>query len=172
MDVLPVETVKTPEAGKANVVFIRPVGTAFRQASTVFDVTAGKMDMIGVVPNMKKLVYPVDPGQYTFMILGESTDYITADVEAGKTYYARVAQRMGAWKARFSLLPIQRADFGTEKVNKWLSSTQYVEPNDRLSEWFAKHKDSIEAKHKVNYEKWQKKPEEKRIGLAPDDGIE
>lgn len=172
MDELPLETALTPSADKANIIFIRPVGSAWRQASTVFDVTGDKMELIGVVPNMKKLVYSVDPGQYTFMVLGETTDYISADVEAGKSYYARVVQRMGAWKARFSLVPIQRSDFSNEKVQKWLTSTQYVKPNDKLDDWFAKHKESIVNKHQVNFKKWMSKEETKRPHLLKNDGVD
>ncbi|MEN8180227.1 MAG: hypothetical protein ABFS39_16625 [Pseudomonadota bacterium] len=165
MNELSTATTVEPQDDKALVIFMRPFGQAHRQMSTVFDVTNEEIKIIGILPNMKKIARYVDPGQYIFMVLGESTDYMSADLEAGKTYYARVAERMGAWKARFSLLPITRSELESEEGKKWVNETQFVEITDSAHAWFEKHKDSIANKHKVNYQKWMSKSADRRPKL-------
>jgi len=171
MNELPMTTAVEPQDNKALIVFMRPVGAAYRQMSTVFDVSGDEIKIIGIIPNMKKIAYQVEPGQYIFMVLGETTDYMSADVEAGKTYYARVVERMGAWKARFSLLPVLEKDFESEEGKNWLKNTQYVESTDSAHAWYKKHKESIVNKHKINFAKWNDKPANKRPKLTKEDGV-
>jgi len=171
MNELPMTTVVEPQSDKALIILMRPVGSAYRQMSTVFDVTNDEIKLIGILPNMKKIAYNVEPGQYTFMVLGESTDYMAADVEAGKTYYARVVQRMGMIKARFSLLPIHKAELDSEEAKEWLKETQYVEATPTTHAWYERHKESVVNKHVVNYEKWKAKSVGHRPTLVKEDGV-
>lgn len=94
-------------SGKSRVVFMRSsfVGSVIN--ATVYDVTRGEPIFIGILPNASKLVYDVEPGEYTFMVTSEVADFMKATVRAGRTYYAVVTPRMGAMMARFSFAPVR-----------------------------------------------------------------
>src|SRR5690348_12397408 len=104
-----------PEEGKALVVFMRPSMLGFAIQSSVYDTHGAGNEFIGIVSAKTKVAYQAAPGNHLFMVIGENADFMNADLQAGKTYYVLVSPRMGAWKARFSLLPIH--DDASAKYN-------------------------------------------------------
>lgn len=160
-----------PESGKAVVVFMRPSRVGGAVQSTVFDVTTDKNVLIGVVSSKTKVAYQVSPGEHLFMVVGESADFMKADIEAGKTYYAAVTPRMGVWKARFSLRPVTRNEIDSEEVKDWVSACQLVEKTTAADQWAKDNAASIQSKREGYYEKWMSKPEADRPMLQKEDGI-
>lgn len=96
-----------PTADKSQVIFMRSsfVGSAIQ--ASIFDVTKGEPEFIGILSNSTKLEYKVEPGYHVFMVVSEAADFMEANLTGGKTYYAMVTPRMGAWKARFSMYPVR-----------------------------------------------------------------
>jgi hypothetical protein len=128
-------------------------------------------DYIGIVPAKIRVAYQAEPGPHMFMIVGESADFMKAELAAGKTYYALVSARMGAWKARFSLNPVN-ANTSREKIAKWMKSSDQVVPNEKGLAWIANHKPEI-LKLKGRYlPKWLEKEEARKQIRRVDDGIE
>jgi len=147
---------------ETTVVFMRysAVGAAIK--ATVYEITDGKTIFIGIMKNKTKINYPTTPGKHTFMVVSEAADFMEADLAAGKTYYAMVTPRTGAWKARFSLIPIRKdgtTDFSTnsEKFEKWTANTTLVTTDDEARAWYEDHKDSVDEKHAKYWPKWQEK---------------
>ena len=66
----------SPTGGKAQVVFMRSsfVGSAIQ--ASVFDVTSGEPEFIGIISNDMKLAYSADPGTRVFMVISEAADYM------------------------------------------------------------------------------------------------
>src|SRR5436190_1151179 len=92
----PLEQVPVATADEAMVVFMRPSMVGGMVAASVFDVTdAGPAKLVGIVNYGTKMVYLTKPGEYTFMVVGESADFMKASFAAGKTYYALVTPRIG-----------------------------------------------------------------------------
>ena len=93
------------------------------------------------------------------MVIGENADFMDADLEAGKVYYAVVRARPGAWKARFSLLPIHvkstdQYNIESSDFKDWVKKTGWLEPDATAEAWVAENKSSVEEK-KVDYlKKW------------------
>src|SRR5687767_12203944 len=83
-----------PEPGKALVVFMRPSGLGFAIQSTVYEVSGDELRIIGIVSAKTKVAYQAEPGKRLFMTVGESADFMSAELQAGRTYYAAVAPRM------------------------------------------------------------------------------
>lgn len=160
-----------PESGNAAVVFMRPSRFGGGVQSTVFDVTTDKNVFIGVVSSKTKVAYQVSPGEHLFMVVGESADFMKADLESGKTYYAAVTPRMGVWKARFSLDPVNKDEINSEKFKAWVNDCRLVEKTAEADQWATKNEASIQKKRKGYYEKWMSKPEESRPMLHKEDGI-
>lgn len=159
----------TPEKGKAVIVFTRSSRMAFAIKTSIVEVVGDKFKMVGILKARTKIIQNVSPGKHLFMIVGESADYMTADVEAGKVYYANAIARMGAWKARFSLVPVNPGDIGTKKHKKYLKASRTVDGGG--DDWMEKNMDSIQQKHQKYYEKWMSKPESSRPHINKEDGV-
>jgi len=104
------------------------------------------------------------------MVVGESADFMAADLEANKTYYALVTPRMGWWKARFSLKPVHNGELNSPDLIEWLEDCEWVEKNAASENWASSNMPSIESKHKEYYEKWMSKDLAERPRLLSQDG--
>ncbi|MEN8170207.1 MAG: hypothetical protein ABFS08_08295 [Pseudomonadota bacterium] len=159
----------TPQPGKAMIVFMRPSSIGFAVQSSVFNVSGEEPQLVGIVAAKKKVAYQVEPGKYTFMTVGESADFMSAEVLANKTYYAKVTPRMGAWKARFSLAPVRKTELGSKQFEQWNNGCQLVETNADSQKWAEENMENIKSK-KVRYMvKWLNKPVAERPALLPGD---
>lgn len=150
------------------VTFMRPSGLGFAVQSTVFDVTDGKTAFIAIVSAKTKFALEMEPGEYHFMVVGESADFMRATLEPGKHYYALVTPRMGVWKARFSLKPVTAAELNTEQFTEWFDECRWVENTEQAYQWAVDNRPSILSKQAEYWEKWQSKPV--RPALLPGDG--
>lgn len=160
-----------PGQNQATVIFMRPSSLGGAIQSSVFDVTGGENNLVGIVSHKTKVAYKVPPGEHLFMVIGESADFMKAFLDAGKIYYALVTPRIGVWKARFSLKPIHKDELNSEKFNDWNSSCEFVENTDASFQWAKEEMPSIQEKHKSYFEKWMSKPEADRPVLQREDGI-
>ena len=148
--------------GTATVVFMRSSMMGGFDKSSVYDVTGGKTRFLGIMKNKNKIEYKVKPGRRTFMVVSEAADFMEANLVAGKTYYSMVVARSGAWKSRFSLIPIRndgttKYNTGLKDFDKWKRKTKPVTIDEKDKAWYAKHKESVEAKRKKYWVKWQEK---------------
>jgi len=171
MKVVPDEAVSlAPGPGQATIVFMRPSGFGFAIQSTVFDVKGDENAFIGVVSAKKKVVFKTAPGEHLFMAVGESADFMKADLAPGKVYYALVTPRMGAWKARFSLRPVSAAELDSDEFKGWVEGCTYTENTEASLDWARNNAAGIQSK-KVGYlQKWNEKAPEDRPFLRPEDG--
>lgn len=161
---------EAPSAGKSMIVFMRPSTLGHATQSSVFDVTNGDPQLIGLVPAEMKLAHEVEPGKHLFMAIGESADFMHADLAADKTYYALVTPRPGAWKARFSLAPIDAERLSTEQFDDWLGSCEWIEKIDSAEDWAQTNMISIVAKQQKYQPLWIQKPEAEQPRLKAEDG--
>jgi hypothetical protein len=166
-----------PAADQAQVVFMRDSFLGQAIQASVFDVTTPSTQFIGVVTNKTKVAYATTAGKHTFMVVSEAADFLEADLTAGKTYYAMVIPRMGAWKARFSLWPVAKdpsAKYSLQSKDfpSWLADTTWVANSPASKAWYEANKASVESKQKEYWAVWQKKsPEDiKERTLQPGDG--
>ncbi|MGH8617348.1 MAG: hypothetical protein ACREUW_06615 [Burkholderiales bacterium] len=162
--------VATPQPGKAMVVFMRPSGLGFAVQSSVYEVRGNEVALVGIVAAKTKLAYQSEPGNRLFMAVGESADFITANLQANKTYYVTVEPRMGLWKARFSLEPIGKGKLATAEFENDLKECKWVEKSEASDKWAADNMESIQSKRVEYYADWLKKPDNERLVLLAEDG--
>jgi len=174
----PEQQLITPSADKAQVVFFRSsfVGSAIQ--AVVFDATGGGAEFIGILSNGKKLAYEVDPGKHTFMVVSEAADFMEAELVGGKTYYAVVTPRMGAWRARFSMHPVRNGGPGEFQIDSqdfrdWMNESVFSENTPELYAWAEANAASVAEKQREYWEVWQQKSPSDLAErtLNPDDGI-
>lgn len=167
-----------PDANKAQVVFLRSsfLGSAIQ--SVVYDVSDGGAEFIGILSTGKKLAHTVNPGKRVFMVVSEAADFMEANLDGGKTYYAMVTPRMGAWRARFSMHPVRRSGPGefqyeSEEFQEWLRETSLSENTPESYAWAEENRDSVLEKQRDYWEVWQQKsPSElAERTLNPGDGV-
>ena len=74
------------ESDRARIVFMRPSGFGFAVQSSIFETVSGEPELIGIVSAKKKVGFNCSPGKHLFMVIGESADFMSANVVGGKTY--------------------------------------------------------------------------------------
>ena len=159
-------------SGQARVIFMRLSSVGFAIGASVYDVTGEDSKIIGIINNGSKVAYDLPPGQHTFMVVSEAADFMEATVLPGKTYYALVTPRIGAWKARFSFKPLRQADFATDEFARWDTGTSWVELGDKTRLWAERNAANIEEKRAKYWPEWSSKDLHQRESqtLNPDDG--
>ena len=169
--------VPQPTSDKALVVFMRPSRYGGGIQASVYDTRGGSSEFIGIVSAKTKVGYLANPGQHLFMVIGENADFLNADLRAGKTYYVLVSPRMGAWKARFSLLPIHSdasAKYSTRSSDfaQWQQETRFVQTAPAANGWYQAHAADVSAKQAEYMRKWNAASERQKaeLTLHADDG--
>lgn len=171
MQMIPPErVVSAADEGKAMVVFMRPSNFGGAIQSSVFDITNGSTELIGIVSANTKVSYQLEPGSYLFMVVSESADFMSAELAPNKTYYVLVTPRMGWWKARFSLKPIHGAELDSAEFNGWMEECKWVENTPASDAWARENMSSILSKQQEYHADWMEKAASDRPKLLPEDG--
>ena len=155
----------TPGANESVMVILRPARTAHGISSIVYE----DDQFISIVMARSHVVHRTTPGNHRYMVISESADFMDADLEGGKIYFARAVPRMGAWRARFSLLPITPDSNEWKKLAKWLDASHQVTPNDKGMQWADDNRPSVMSKKDGKLNGWLQK--DQRPILTPEDGV-
>lgn len=168
----------TPVADSTQIVFMRSSFLGGAIQSSIFDVTSGEPEFVGILSNDTKLAYEVAPGERRFMVVSEAADFMEANVTGGKTYFAMVTARMGAWKARFSMYPVRNGgpgeyQYSSDRFQGWLAQTKFAANTPESEAWFRENLSSIKQKQAKYWPVWQEKSDsdKKERTLNPEDGI-
>ena len=151
---------------KAVVYFMRLQKPGWVNNASVFD---GEQ-LVGIVPYKTKLPYLAAPGEHIFMVVGESADFIKAELLAGKTYYVEVTPRTGWGATRFSLDPVSKHELGKRSQRKKIGKCSLIRNTDSAYSWAEAHEAVIHKKHDSYLAKWNQKDESGRPFLRPEDG--
>lgn len=98
-----------PTEGKAVVYFVRVTKYGKPTSFEFFH----QDKYIGVFKGDQYMKYECDPGSHLFWASSENKEFITAELEAGKSYIIMVNVIMGMMKAKVGLAPL---DFNDEEV--------------------------------------------------------
>jgi hypothetical protein len=150
--------IAAPQPDKSTVVFYRSSALGGAVQSSVFDVTTGPATFVGIISTGMKLAYVAAPGDRRFMVIGESADFMDAELVPGRTYYALVAPRIGVWKARFSLRPRAADD---KEMQEQLATCHWYDNTPASQQWAEEHLGEIVALQKKYLPEWLAKANEK-----------
>ena len=156
----PTSTAVAPPEAPSRVVFMRVSKQSSATNALLFDVTEpGDPKLIGNVQPASKLTYALKPGLYTFMVLGDTAEFMQATIVGGKTYYALVIPRGGA--TRFSVEPIRQNEIGGKEFAGWdkgtKTTTGATAPYDKAA---------AAEKRVRHWQEWSKKSETQRAELT------
>lgn len=162
MQVVGNQTLPEATSDKAQVVFVRSsfLGNAIN--ASIYDVTSGEPEFIGIIANDTKIAYPTTAGDHLFMVVSEAADFLEAKVVPGKSYYSIITPRMGFWKARFSMWPVKsdgttKYNTDSKEIKKILIETKLVENSEKSNAWFKKHQQDIKSKYNEYLPVWKQK---------------
>jgi hypothetical protein len=171
------QVVQRPPADESQVIFLRLSSADGTNGVSLFEVTGGDIEFIGIIVPGVRVPYQTKPGKHVFMLVSDGADFMEANLAGGKNYYSVVTPQMGFWKARFSLMPYKNdpsAYFDTAMPSfaKNSNSGELVGISPTALAWYEEHKANIEAKYRKYWPLWQKNPpaEIARRTLAPEDG--
>jgi len=162
-----------PPAGHASISFLRPVSPdegLVKHAESVWEIVDDKPVFVGVLKSRQRINYAVQPGTHLFMAVGETAEFMTADIGVDRTYYAVLTGKMGTWKPRFWLRPIHQSEFGSKEFADALSACALIEKSPKDDAWAAANTKTVEARRAASFATWQRKAEVERPGLLPVDG--
>ena len=178
MTIAPDQSLPPVQSDEARIVFMRTSQIGGAISASLFEVTETETQYIGISTVGTKIAVETSPGEHMFMVVSEAADFMKAVVEGGKTYYAIVTPRMGAWKARFSLWPASSspdAEYKNsgDKFDKWVSSTKLLTQSQASLDWYEQNKASVEQKKTEYLPVWNEKtPEALDLRtLKPGDGL-
>jgi len=142
----PAQMDETVKADEAAIVFFRSTtfGGAI-QAPIVEADEGGNLTFVAVISAKTKYLHRTTPGRHLYVIGGESSAILEANMEAGKTYYTYIAPYPGFWKARFVFVPVQ--DTSNEKFINNFSQCMFVQNTQRGKGWFMKNMPSLQQKY-------------------------
>jgi len=164
------DVINEPEYGKSIIVFLRPSRNGHSVQSSVFEIEEDKPSLVGIVAAKKKVAYQLDPGEHLFMVIGENAGFMSATLEANRTYYAIIIPRMGWWKARFSLKPVVQDRLKSDQFNNWLLACEWVKKTSDSELWANQNMPSIRSKYDKYYTDWMNKSWADRPKLQMQDG--
>jgi hypothetical protein len=174
-----IQSLPLPSDDEATVVFMRVSSYGGAIQAALFDATGSESEFIGIISTGKKIAYTTSPGPHRFMVVSEAADFLEADLLGGRTYYAMVTPRMGAWKARFSLYPVSAipdAEFSlqSEKFDRWQETTDFIENTDASRQWARDNMASVQEKRTAYEAVWAEKSEAALAErtLRPEDGVD
>jgi len=156
-----------PEDGKAAVYFVRVTKYGKPTSFEFFH----QDKYIGAFKGDQYMRYEVEPGNHLFWASSENKEFLTAEVEAGKTYIVIVDVIMGAWKARVGLTPLSIDDTETFERAKELINKRppVVTPENKIEKMNDKLADFIEEKLEMYETTWKNEQDYKH--LSPDMAI-
>jgi hypothetical protein len=132
-----------PSEGKAVIYFTRTVTFGSGMLIDIFDGDQYIAYSIGKGYS----VYECDPGEHVFWVAGENTDFIKADLEAGKVYIAQVYIYPGVMKGRVSLVPNSAKDEKLDGYNASLEKVKEEKPKVMDEKKFNARKEKFTKKN-------------------------
>lgn len=144
----PVHPNQTEEIDKntARITFYRPSAGGYLIQAPIAESINNEMKLCGIASYNSKFRYMVSPGQHFFVVGGESSSILKADVVAGKNYYVKIIPKFGIMKARFCFEPLSKGQLEDSKYQNEIKKCQLVAPNDSSKSWFAENYSSMKEK--------------------------
>ncbi len=157
--------IEAPPAGKAVVLVFRPP----RRGRTGWIHLYCDGEIAGAFGYSSYLRHVVEPGTHRYMVVGEAADFLEVEAEAGHVYFAEVFPRVGAFRARFSLVPYEPSHPRLASLKKWLDRSTEIMPGEKEQTWHARNAASVNKKRAAFLPKWEARTPRPKlsVGYAP-----
>ncbi len=161
---------KTPEAGKALIVFTLPYAKDDRRIRAIMvDVTDDGYDLIGLMYQQTRIAHQVPSGKRRFMVVGKRAYFLDADLLPGRTYYVRVKIGTAFRAAQFALVPYHRDELAALKSPPDCPTCTWLVNTENSINWAARKKPDIEYRKSLDLPAWLARSD--REVLRPQDHL-
>ncbi len=133
---------------QAAIIFIRPSNFARAISSPVAEYKNGDAVAVTNLKGSCKYMHITTPGKHEYVVAGENSHVLKADLKAGKFYYAYIYGDMGVWRERFTILaldPVKKQQELQDLIKNdnvtWLGKTS------DFDDWFNNNKESFITKY-------------------------
>jgi hypothetical protein len=142
LNILSAQGFVKPSEGKAAIYFTRTVMYGSNMLVDIFD----SEEYIAYSIGKGYSVYECNPGEHIFWIAGENTDFITADLEAGKVYIAQIYIFPGVMKGRVGIVPNSATDTKIDGYNASVEIVNGTKPKVMDEKKFTARKEKFVSK--------------------------
>ena len=142
------------------------------QAPLAVEIRTGDLKFVGISSSKTKIRHIIEPGEYAFVVGGDSGSLLRASILPNKHYYVKVSPRIGWWKARFALIAVTPEELMTPDVQKDLFSCTLVIPSATADVWFINNKKSMLDKLAVAKKKYTEDENRAEHTLRPEYGVD
>jgi hypothetical protein len=157
-------------AGQAQIVFLRHSIVGADIGTLIYETTSGQPKVLGIIPNNRKLVVSVPPGDHVFMIGNlPKCDFLQASVLPDKRYHVVVVSR---WPDGFTLRPVRNTQAAQQGEYSYAHPDlpdllKYTTLAGRAPESFVKSElKNAEAHYPAKWQQWQSKTAEQKAVLT------
>jgi hypothetical protein len=148
------------------VVFFRDTVLGGAIQAPVVEYAGADVQFVGIISANTRLLHKTAPGRHVYVVGGEGANLLEAELAPKKFYYVRVEPKIGLFKARFALEPVEAFGESGEKLEKALEDCAWVAAGASAASWFAENRESMQAKAAHAAEK------EDKFVLKPQDGVD
>ena len=128
---------------QAAIIFFRDTILGAAIQAPIIESLDKDISFVGIVSANTKVLHKTTPGKHYYVVGGEGSNLLEADLAPQKFYYVRVSPKMGFWKARFAFEPITADD---EKLQKALSGCNWATAGASAQTWFKNNKSNLQSK--------------------------
>jgi hypothetical protein len=155
---------------EALILFVRENEDNSGTQATVYEIADDGDHFVGVSSGSTRLAWAVHPGYHLFMVIGETADFLSAQVGGGKTYYMMVVPRWGFFKSRFSFRAVRREELGGPRWQAW-QQLELLRCGPDCARWVDNNVNSI-LRHKDEDLAFWRTTKSSRVssGILPEDG--
>jgi hypothetical protein len=163
------------QPGQAQIVFLRHSIVGAKANTLIYETTSGQPKVVGIIPNNRKLVVSVAPGDHVFMIGNLPTcDFLQTSLLPDKRYYAVVVSR---WPDGFTLRPVRNGEARpgeySFKSGEFPDLLKYTTLAGRAPDSYVQSElKNAETYYPGKWQQWQSKTGEQKfiLTLRPADG--
>ena len=134
------------QSDQAAIVFFRPSLFGGGIQAPVIEATETDILYVGIVSSKMKLLHKTTPGKHHYIVGGEDSNLLEADLEGGKIYYVEVNPKLGLVKARFVFVPITNTELSSESFLKDLAACKWYANLPEGKAWFESNYASLKNK--------------------------
>jgi hypothetical protein len=117
------------------------------------------------------VLYKTTPGEHTYVVGGEDSNLLKAELDGGKVYYVKVEPHFGLWKARFTLDPVTAQQTGSPEFKKEFGRCKWYENGPDTQKWFQDNIESLRLKYEESLKDYNAAKLEDRPIIKPEYGI-
>ncbi|WP_417819248.1 hypothetical protein [Terasakiella sp.] len=157
----------TVDDHSALIEFMRPESYGSRFQSSIFNITNGTPELVGILSAQNRFIIKLPAGSYRFAVIGENADFLDAELDDGKLYAASITTHIGFMRMQYKLHAVKNSSL--EAFNQQCPSCIWTKPLPSAKEWADANMPSIRSKISKYLPKWINNPS--RAIINPSDNL-